>query len=500
LYNYYTDYIFVPLNLYLRLFIVLTMKKLLLCSLTILFSSSLFGQTFYTDFYGMWPIQGGFATQTSDGGYMSVGSTSSGPVLYKTNTVGDTTWTKSYPFLTFADGTSVQQTNDGGYIFSGRAMGQVNQDALLVKTDSLGDTLWVKHYDANQQEYFQYVQQTSDGGYIAVGATDASAGNFIYDAWVLKTLPNGDEDWRVFAGGAQQDYGTFIDEHTSGNFIMTGKTESFGAGGEDGYIVSINNTGSVNWFKTYGGANDERLNTGIATSDGGYIFSGQYQEQSIHADTTRIWILKTDVNGDTLWSKKYHGIIDYFNILSKSITQTSDGGYAVGAIYNTDLVNFTYNDYNIHLLKLDANGDSLWAQGFAPIPQWVLQFGVCVEQTSDGGYILAGAWFDGALSDNIFLLKTDSMGMVVASINEEYLTRELEVYPNPFSQTTMISLPKDIPTANGLIVFDISGRTVFETGGFSQSIQVNLKDCTDGIYFYQVFTEDQTFAGKLVVR
>ena len=153
--------------------------------------------------------------QTSDGGYIVAGVTASfgsglQAYLIKTNASGDTLWTKTYGGTDYEDGSSVQQTTDGGYIIAGRTDSFGNgAQVYLVKTNASGDTLWTRNYGGSGADWNGFsVQQTSDGGYIIPGFTE-SFGNG-YQVYLIKTDSLGssgvEEENKGFEGSRVQGF------------------------------------------------------------------------------------------------------------------------------------------------------------------------------------------------------------------------------------------------------------------------------------------------------
>ena len=150
--------------------------------------------------------------------------------------------------------------------------------------------------------------------------------------------------------------------------------------------------------KTYGGTNDNYLNSVDNTSDGGYIIAG-YEDYSA---TTYIntHLLKMDSNDNLIWSKKY-GYSNQ-NLITKSIKQTTDGGFIIagGAGGSGDM----------RLMKTDSNGNILWSKRYSHSP--MITGLNSVEQTQDGGFILAGYISPTAsqMDYDACLIRTDSNG------------------------------------------------------------------------------------------
>ncbi len=348
--------------------------------------------------------EGRLVQQTLDGGYIIVGYTESYGAggqdawLVKTDANGDTIWTKTYGGTQNEMARSVQQTSDGGYIITGKtnSYGAGNYDFWLVKTDANGDTVWTKTYGGPDYDYGFSVQQTSDGGYIVTGWT-WSYGAGEYDIWLIKTDANGDTTWTRTFGGIYWDWAYSVQQTSDGGYIITGYTESYGAGGEDVWLIKTNANGDTLWTKTFGGPDDDRAFFGKQTSDGGYIITGR--TYSYGAGNYDLWLIKTNANGDTLWTKTFGGTGSDAGF---SVQETIDGGYIiVGQTYS-----YGAGGGDFWLVKTDANGNTMWTKTFGGTNE---DRGYSVQQTSDGGYIITGyTWSYGAGAADLWLIKTTS--------------------------------------------------------------------------------------------
>jgi hypothetical protein len=131
-----------------------------------------------------------------------------------------------------------------------------------------------------------------------------------------------------------------------GGYIIAGFTCSFGAGSNDIYLVKTNASGDTLWTRTYGGTNDDYGLYVQQAPDSGYILTGY--TRSFGAGNCDVYLIKTNVQGDTVWTRTYGGTShDY----SYSVQQTSDGGYIIAGI--TDSLG---NGYDVLLIKTDADG------------------------------------------------------------------------------------------------------------------------------------------------
>jgi len=262
-----------------------------------------------------------------------------------------------------------------------------------------GDTLWTRTYGGSAADYAYCVQQTSDGGYVVAGYTD-SFGAGGRDFYVVKTDANGDTLWARTYGGSATDYGYSVRQTSDGGYIVAGYTDSFGAGYEDAYLVKTDANGDTLWTRTYGwSTGKERAHCVQQTSDGGYIIVGYtYSYETYHYD---FYLVKTDANGDTLWTRTYGGS---GTEKAESVQQTTDGGYIVAGYTSS----FGAGLVDAWLVKISANGHFLWAQSYGGAG-W--DYAYSVQQTSDGGYILAGYEDSfGAGGKDVWSIKTDTYG------------------------------------------------------------------------------------------
>jgi hypothetical protein len=205
---------------------------------------------------------------------------------------GSQYWAKTYGGIHWDIANSIQQISDSGYIVAGAtdSYGSGNADALVLKLDSNGNVIWQKTYGGSGYDVANFIQQTTDGGYIVAGITE-SFGAGGKDFWVLRLARNGDIIWQKTYGGSGLDAAILIQQTTDDGYIVTGITESFGAGGKDALILKLDNSGNVIWQKTYGGSGDDRAQCIQQTTDGGYVVAGY--TSSFGADIRDFWVLKT---------------------------------------------------------------------------------------------------------------------------------------------------------------------------------------------------------------
>jgi len=205
--------------------------------------------------------------------------------------------------------------------------------------------------------------------------------------------------WTKAYGGDEHDYGNSVRQTTDGGFIIAGTTQSFGANDRDVYLIKTDENGDTLWTRTFGGINLDEGSCVQQTLDGGYIIVGWTKPYG--SSDSDVYLIKTDESGDTLWTRTFGGS---YGEVGRCVQQTSDGGYIITG--NTS----SYGGcVDVYLIKTDAAGNELWYRTFGDSYYWDLSYSV--QQTADGGYIIAGKtamqsfeYFD------VYLIKTDTNG------------------------------------------------------------------------------------------
>ncbi len=357
--------------------------------------------TFQKTYGGSNDEEGYMVRQTTDGGYIilsttySFGHRSGDIYLIKTDSWGNTQWKKTYGGSGTEYGNSIQQTTDGGYIVAGftDSYGNGNGEVYLIKTAANGDTLWTKTY-GNPKGVGKSVQQTSDGGYIIAGGN----ASWPLDIYVVKTTATGDTLWTKTYGGTDSEFCNSVQQTTDGGYIIGGSSNSFGSGNFQMYLVRTDANGDTLWSKSYVNAFSNDYAYARQTSDGGFIIACPI---SIAPGNQDFHLVKTNASGDTVWTKTYGST---GNEYLSSIRQTADGGYLLAG----STVAVGDNTGNIYLVRTTSTGDTLWTKNYGGTGDDWTYYG---EQTADGGYIVSGATFDSNTdSTDIYLIKTDGNG------------------------------------------------------------------------------------------
>ncbi|MGZ4054313.1 MAG: T9SS type A sorting domain-containing protein [Bacteroidia bacterium] len=436
------------------------------------------GDTLWTKQYGGAETDfGEYAKQTADSGYIIVGITNSFDTsiysdvyVIKTNSLGDTLWTKTYGGSGDELGQFIQQTTDGGYIIEGHTdtFGQ-HGDFYLIKTDATGDTLWTKNYGGPRHDHGYCVQQTNDGGYITVGHSLSFGVNGGFCA--LKTDANGDTLWTKGYGGNTNSFCYSVQQTTDNGYILAGYTDCFGAGGNDIWLVKTNSIGDTLWTKTYGGTGEDLCNCAKQTTDGGYIVVGSTSSFGFGSDD--VYLIRLNSSGDTLWSKIFGGVgadNGYY------VDQTSDGGFIISASTNS----FGAGDYDFYLIKTDAAGNSscheMNAATEIKIPAPIIQN---MSPAYSSTYSVVRNTQTHTSSGTSMVNACDYSG--INALDQE-LSSEIILYPNPSSGTVILQSDKKM----GIIqIYNCLGESVYKGKADNTYLQIDLGKLAPGMYFVQ---------------
>lgn len=291
----------------------------------------------------------------------------------------------------------VQQTSNGGYIVVGTTMSvhAGNGDALVMKLDSTGNKIWSKGIGSIYTEELYSIQQTADGGYLTAGHTSVRGGLYGTDALVIKLDSAGSKIWSTTYGTSGAEQALSIQPTTDGGHIVVGYVYSTWT---NALVMKLNSTGSIIWSKKFGENYNNYAHSVQQTNDGGYIVAAKtYTASDINA-----LVVKLDSAGNRVWGKRFAGCMkdlpggDWTE--ARAVRQTSDNGYVVAGYTNCP------KSWTAFVMKFDSAGNKLWDKAFNPDGLGMQT--ESLQQTRDGGYILTGFRF---------VIKLDSLGNIVWS-------------------------------------------------------------------------------------
>lgn len=360
---------------------------------------------------------------TLDNGYILVGSTTLSGTrvdawLIKIDANGSEQWNKTFGGTGRDIAYSAIQTSDGSYLIVGETESYgIESDAWLIKIDVNGNEQWNKTYGGNNPDWIGMAQQTSDGGFVLTGCTESYGKGG--DAWLIKTDTKGNKQWSKTFGGKDSDWIVSVKKTSDDGYILAGTTESFGAGKHDAWLIKTDANGNNQWERTFGGDEDDMISSFQKTSDGGFILTGDTVSYGGGYDRyndcylPNIWLIRTDSNGNLQWNKTFGG---YGADGGRSVQQTSDGGFIMAGMGSF---------YDAKLIKTDANGNEQWNKTFGG-NYW--ETAHSVQQTQDGGYLFGGNSLYFSSEGGAWLIKTDANGNLLWSktFGDNYLNKSLE--------------------------------------------------------------------------
>lgn len=373
---------------------------------------------FSQEYGGVGNEDGRWMEQLPDSGFILTGGTTtysngqSDIWLVRTDAYGTPLWTKSIGSTSFDFANMVKPVTGGGFIICGLTARNGSDDAYLVRTDNLGNTLWEKILGDGGTQWFEAVIQTTDGGYAAVGV-NTSGTNGGYDFYLVKFDALGVTQWERNIGGGSYEIGNSLQQTADGGYILTGQTYSYGNGDGDYYLVKTNASGVVQWERTYAQPYLQEAHYVQITPDGGFIIVGDADTLSTGLGSTDIWLIRTDSLGNQLWDKVYGGTKKDGG---KTVENTSDGGFIIAGITRS----FGLINPNYYLIKTDNAGNFEWH---------VTSYGSAYHdhayrgiETSDGGFAEFGYFRNSAAAMNFSLVKLGPNGGVNKDIAIDNIT------------------------------------------------------------------------------
>lgn len=477
--------------------------------------------------------------QTSDGGYLVAGSSlsSNGDLtgnkgladawLLKLTASGAISWQKNYGGTLDENAGGVIETSDGGFVFVGSTEssdGDVtghkgNSDIWLVKTDNTGNISWKKTIGGTNNDYGEKITATADGGFIILGHTASSdgdaAGNGLHgtthsDVWVVKTTNTGSINWQKAYGGDSAETGISISRTSSNDYIIGGVSKSKNGdvaankGAWDYWMLKIYSTGSIAWEKSYGSAGHDLLKSCTPTSDGGYIVTGVGGTKDGDITTSHgsvdAFTFKTDNNGSIEWAKPIGGSK---SDVGNDIWQNAEGQFIfAGTTFSKDSgMTGWHGESDMLLAALYPDGSYRWRLVLGG-SKW--DVATKIIPTSDGGYLAAGmtmstdgntsgSGFHGSGSANdIWLIKLSStvdVGSVKGLIPK--------LFPNPMADRLSIS---NLPPGTMVRLYGVAGNMIKEMTVESAATTLQTSELPAGTYTLQFEDRKGNIGSMRVVK
>ncbi len=416
---------------------------------------------------------------------MSLGDTLGDAYLVRTDSLGNSLLIKNFPHQLLDGGNSINPTSDGGYLIAGHTeTDSFDCQFYALRINANADTLWTRMYGGLNDDAASYGIETNDGQYVLAGFTTPAFMNS--DAHLMRLDAYGNLIWSRSYGGNANDYANCIRQTADSGFILAGRTQSYGAGGEDIWLIKTDKNGNMSWSKTYGGAANERAYYLQLTSDGGYIIAGN--TQSFGAGLTDMYVIKTNAAGDTLWTRTYGGAL---HDGAFCVQQTADGGYIVCGYSKS----FTDTTGDVYLIKMDWAGNMQWTKTFGGT---ATDKGTCVMQYADGGYAVSGYTFSyGAGNADAWLIKTNAAGNITGGTEPVNLFSSVSIYPNPSHGVFTLNTGFEryaIDIYNGI------GQKIYSAQISGKTSDIDLSANPKGAYLACFKTESIRLTKKIIIQ
>jgi hypothetical protein len=471
--------------------------------------------------------------------------------VWKMDETGKPDWQKSIGGTGFDLLKSIKGTKDGGFILGGTSNSEAgfhkkdsckgNTDFWVFKLNAKGDEQWQRTIGGTGQEELLAVFQTTDGGYILGGSSSSDAtltttskntftttkkdltskssnsrGNMDY--WIVKLNAQGDVQWQKTFGGKYTDELRSMEQTKDGGYILGGYSNSPQSGDKtepnigigDYWVVKIDNSGNIEWQRTYGGNADNQLYVIHQTSDEGYIIGGNsnstnsltYKGGTV-SNGTDFWLLKIDSKGNEQWSQTYdYGKLDILT----SLVENKDHTFLIGGYSQNDTTNEGelilkkqdkgINDYIA--LKVDAIGQEVWTQSVGSSGEDILRK---LIETRDGGYLLAGTSNAASSMDKNSTIGSNDFWVVKLQDKTKIEPAKVavEVFPNPVSTFTNVIIGYEYTSGTATLV-DLSGRTLQQFPITSRTVPIDFTMYPEGIYIVNIKTDVRTDGLKLIKK
>jgi len=436
--------------------------------------------------------------QTSDGGYIISGASQDSlngvdyMTLLKTDCEGNEEWNRKIGGE-LSKGYSAIETSNRGFVITGyyniptEEMKYSGHMIYVEKTDAMGNTVWKYEQPCQvDEEWFEAydVIQTQDGGYALTGSS-------YWSGWLLKLDSLGKEEWINKELGCNE--GRQIIQTDDNCYAITGSCDMLQ---HDTWVSFVKVDSLCNYIdvKMYAGLFYDAHGYSMKnTHDKGFIIIGDTQQ---NAATNLGWLIKTDEHGEKEWDFLIgEQGSETESSTGTSVELTTDGGYILTG-YTANLATW-YAD--VWLIKADSLGNIIWKRTFGGEGD---DRAYSVQQTLDGGYILAG-YTDtfGAGGKDMWIIKTDENG---TEIENPFLPQTTELhqnYPNPFNPSTEISYSLNTEGMVTLSVFNTKGELVStlvnekKTAG-NHTINFKADGLNSGIYFYKLEVNGSSVGSK----
>ncbi|MCK5857506.1 MAG: T9SS type A sorting domain-containing protein [Bacteroidales bacterium] len=432
------------------------------------------------------------------------------------------------------------------------SFGSGNTDVWLIALDSNGGFLWHKFYGGTKIEKAEDAVMNSKGDLFIVGSTTQNS-LASYQVYFLGLDQYGQIIGYNNYGGHDWDLGKGICLINDTTFALVGETYSAGAGQSDLYLLTVNQFGDTLWTKNYGGSMSDRGNSIELLPDGGFVIAGA--TESYGNGSFDSYMLRTNSQGDTIWTKVVEHITDaeFLDVVVNPDTTLVFSGYRKDTLD-------TYRDINLE--KYDQNANFIWsrfnalsegkdcyAKSLIREPNGLFTFcGITTEfahsqfsdarivRTTPSGwweesnslgdmkqdmgnsvllddfhgkhYFLIGTTksYDVSMSalyfvrlDSNFNTDTTRNVFTPTAIEVSRLKESIKVYPNPVDDILYVEIPKN-ERVIAFQVYDMKGREIpsLERNKVDSKFVISTQNLRKGVYLLTLRTQKSTYIIRFI--
>ncbi len=295
------------------------------------------------------------------------------------------------------DGKAITRSADGSLIILGTSKSfakNYDRDIYVAKISLEGKLIWEQSLGGKRDEFAGGIAETDDGGLLVVGDSN-SFGNGYKDVYIAKLDKNGKMILSHVIGGEKEDSIQALARATDGTMILVGYREPERAGDTDFFVMKIDQNGKKIWAKTYGEDQADRLNSVIATADGGIVATGS--TRSYKSAQTDMSVMKLDTDGNIVWHKIYG--FKYYEY-GNAVASTPDGGVMIAGGTST----LGKGDHSVYMIALDKSGELVWSHVYGDRGKDRMN---AIERMDDGSMIAVGGSDSYSRATKFYMLKID---------------------------------------------------------------------------------------------
>ena len=449
--------------------------------------------------------------QCSDGGFLLGGSTKSFGAgnldiyLIKLNENGNTVWIKTFGWVHDDLIRSIKEVSDG-FIIVGDAWdyGFGRLDIYAIKIDFDGNMIWNNLYGSNSKDTGYDVIEVKNENLAILGYSRDSDNDPAGDITLIKTDGEGNEIWKKYYGTNYDDYGIEICDIENDKLLIIGTKAGFyddvyatyfNSHDADIMLICVDEDGNELWQNTYGGEGHD-FGYSVCTIDNSIYICGSTQSEG--NGNFDMLLLKTDSQGDKLWSKTFGGAEYDYGI---SMTVNPEGDlYLLGTTKSFGL----NQSADFYLVKADTSGNELWSLS---IGGDLIDVAYKLSSTADSGVILIGKTNSfGSGYYDVLVIKVDKNGVVenlISGIDSTYISN-LQLFPNPVTDVGNFRTLSTVEFPELYIeIISLSGKTISSFRVVKPNYSFSTQNLSSGFYIYRVRKKKDSniiFTGKLIVR